>query len=433
MGAIRTALGRPGLRLLLGAGLISLTGDWVLRVGLAYYIYVLTGSTLASALMLLASFIPQIVLNSLAGVFVDRWDSKRTMIVANLLLAAGLLPLLAVHSARQVWIVYAVMAVQSCVQQFFLPAQQSLLPALVDDSSLVTANALNGQAGDASRLAGSAAGGILAAAGGITALALTDIASFLLAAVLISRIAGQRRSRPATGGKRTVRARLTQLRAEWADGLRLAGRERVLRVVLIFLAVTCVGEGIMATLFAPFVRSVLHGTGPDFGIIVSAQAIGGIAGGLVAASIGNRVRASWLFGWGAVAFGAIDLVMFLYPLASVTVWPAVVCMIAVGLPGALMLAGALTLIQREVADSHRGRVFGALGAVEGVAIVAGTVAAGLLGQVVGIIGVLAAQGAGYVIAGLAVIVALRGQAVAAGQRPADQPEPDQPAPSPLTA
>jgi hypothetical protein len=51
--------------------------------------------------------------------------------------------------------------------------------------------------------------------------------------------------------------------------------------------------------------------------------------------------------------------------------------------------------------------------VEGVAIVAGTVAAGLLGQVVGIIGVLAAQGAGYVIAGLAVIVALRGHAVTA--------------------
>ena len=445
MGAIRTALGRPGLRLLLAAGLISLTGDWVLRVGLAYYIYVLTGSTLASALMLLASFIPQIALSSLAGVFVDRWDSKRTMIVANLLLAAGLLPLIAVHSAAQVWIVYAVVAVQSCVQQFVTPAQQSLLPALVDDASLVTANALNGQAGDVSRLAGSAAGGVLAAAGGIAALTFTDIASFLLAAVLISRIGGQRRARgpEAAAGPRSMSARLTQLRAEWADGLRLAGRERVLRVVLIFLAVTCVGEGIMATLFAPFVRSVLHGTGPDFGIIVSAQAVGGIAGGLVAASIGSRVRASWLFGWGAVAFGAIDLVMFLYPLAWVAIWPAVLCMIVVGLPGALLLAGAMTLIQREVADSHRGRVFGALGAVEGVAIVAGTLAAGLLGQVVGIIPVLAAQGAGYVIAGLAVIVALRGHGVsadqraadqgAADQRGADQPEADQPAPSPLTA
>ena len=73
-------------------------------------------------------------------------------------------------------------------------------------------------------------------------------------------------------------------------------------------------------------------------------------------------------------------------------------------------------------------MFGALGAVEGAAIVAGTIAAGLLGQATGIIGVLAAQGAGYVMAGLAVIIALRGQAVAG-----DRPEADRPAPSQLAA
>ena len=71
------------------------------------------------------------------------------------------------------------------------------------------------------------------------------------------------------------------------------------------------------------------------------------------------------------------------------------------------MAGAMTLIQRNTADSHRGRVFGALGAVEGIAIVAGTVAAGFLGQTVGIIPVLAVQGGGYVAAGLLVVVALR--------------------------
>ena len=129
----------------------------------------------------------------------------------------------------------------------------------------------------------------------------------------------------------------------------------------------------------------------------------------------GRARASWLFGWGAVAFGAIDLVMFLYPLAGIAIWPAVVCMIVVGPPGALILAGALTLVQREVADSHRGRIFGAFGAVEGVAIVAGTVAAGFGGQAVGIIAVLAAQGAGYLIGGVAVLVALRGGATAGHQ------------------
>jgi Na+/melibiose symporter-like transporter len=425
--AIRRALGQPGLRLLLGAALISVTGDWILRVGLAYYIYVLTGSTLASAVMLLASFVPQIALSSLAGVFADRWDSKRTMVVTNLLLAAGLLPLLAVHRASQVWIIYLVTTAESCVQQFFTPAQQSVLPVLVADDHLVTANALSGQVGDVSRLAGSAAGGVVAAAGGITALTLTDLASFLLAALFLIRLpltpaAASRAATAARGAARTgrtrLRARLAGLRAEWADGLRVAAGQRALRVVLIFLAVTCVGEGIMGTLFAPFVRSVLHGSGPDYGFIVSAQAVGGIAGGLIAAALGSRARPALLFGWGAVAFGAVDLVMFLYPLGYVAVWPAVVCMIVVGVPGALTMAGGFTLLQRATADGHRGRVFGALGAVEGAATVAGTITAGFLGQSVGIIPVLATQGAGYLIAGVAVVLALRpGTAQAAASEP----------------
>jgi len=403
---IRRALGQPGLRLLLGAALISVTGDWILRVGLAYYIYVLTGSTLASAVMLLASFVPQIVLSSLAGVFADRWDSKRTMIITNLLLAAGLLPLLAVHRASQVWIIYLVVTAESCIQQFFTPAQQSVIPVLVADEHLVTANALGGQMNDVSRLAGSAAGGVLAAAGGISALTLTDLASFLVAAALLARLPLARRE-SAAAPTTTLRERLAGLRGEWTDGLRVAVREHTLRVVLIFLAVTCVGEGIMGTLFAPFVRSVLHGSGPDYGFVVSAQAVGGIAGGLIAAALGSRARPALLFGWGAVAFGLVDLVLFLYPLAYVAIWPAVVCMVVVGVPGALIMAGAFTLLQRATADSHRGRVFGALGAVEGAATVAGTVAAGFLGQSVGIIPVLATQGAGYVIAGVAVVLALR--------------------------
>jgi MFS family permease len=108
-----------------------------------------------------------------------------------------------------------------------------------------------------------------------------------------------------------------------------------------------------------------------------------------------------------VAFGAVDLVMFLYPLVFVAVWPAAVCMVMVGLPGALMLAGGFTLLQRATADSHRGRVFGTLGAIEGAATVAGALTAGFLGQTVGIIPVLVTQGTGYLIAGLAVVAALR--------------------------
>jgi Na+/melibiose symporter-like transporter len=404
VGGIREALGQRDLRLLLGAGLISMTGDWTLRIGLAYRVYVITGSTLATALMLLASFIPQMALGSVAGVFVDRWDRKRTMIVSNLLLAGGLLPLLLVKDARQVWVVYVVLALEGCVQQFFAPAEQALLPHLVEDEHLVTANALNAQTQSLARLLGGALGGVAAATGGIAALTVIDLISFLLAAGLIARIhRGLREIVEATPS----RGRLAEILLQWTDGVRVAWREPVLRTILIFLLVTSVGEGIMGTLFAPFVRTTLHGSAEAYGLIVAMQAAGGIVGGLAAAWIGNRISASRLLGWGAVAFGAIDLVMFLYPLAWVAIWPAVLCMVVVGLPGALVTAGAMTLMQRHTNDSHRGRLFGALSAVEGVAVVAGTVAAGLLGGTVGIVPVLVTQGAGYVLAGIVVVVALR--------------------------
>ena len=110
---------------------------------------------------------------------------------------------------------------------------------------------------------------------------------------------------------------------------------------------------------------------------------------------------------GAVAFGLVDLAIFLYPLGYVAVWPAVAGMIVVGLPGALTLAGLITLFQRSSEDAYRGRVFGAVSALEGVTVLAGTLGAGYLSRLAGIIPVLAVQGGGYVVAGLAMLAWLK--------------------------
>ena len=80
------------------AGLISLTGDWLLFVGLPLYVYQLTGSTLATGAAVVVRVLPRLVLGSVAGGFVDRWDRRRTMIATNLLLGLCLLPLLTVRS-----------------------------------------------------------------------------------------------------------------------------------------------------------------------------------------------------------------------------------------------------------------------------------------------------------------------------------------------
>jgi Na+/melibiose symporter-like transporter len=407
---LRGALAQPGVRLLLGAGLVSLSGDWVLRVGLAYYVYALTGSTVASAGMLLASFIPQIALSSLAGVFVDRWDPKRTIVVTNLTLAGGLLPLLLVRHPRDVWVVFVVVAWEGAVQQFFAPAEQKMLPLVADPAELPTVNALYGQNREVSRLLGAALGGAVVAAGGLVPVVLADLASFLIAAALcLSLPVVESGRRPASTGRgwTTLGSRIRELRHEWADGLRLSTRESVLRALLIFLAIVSVGEGVMGTLFAPFVRSVLHGSGGDFGLINAAQAAGGIGGGLVAASLGRRLDPVATLSYCAIAFGAIDLVLFLYPLAWPAVWPAAMLIAGAGVAGTFMLTAAMTLMQEHTTDRYRGRVFGALGAVEGVAIVTGTVAAGVLAHVLGIVAVLSVQGAGYIAAGVLALALLQ--------------------------
>jgi Na+/melibiose symporter-like transporter len=402
---LRDAIAQPGVRPLLGAGLISLSGDWVLRVGLAYYVYALTGSTVASAATLLASFIPQILLSSLAGVFVDRWDPKRTMVFTNPALAGGLLPLLLVGHPRDVWVVYVVMAWEGTVQQFFAPAEQKMLALIADSSHLPTVNALYGQNRDTSRLVGAALGGVLVAAGGLGPVVIADFASFLIAAALCSVLLEVAAGHPLASGRgwTAVRGRIRELREEWADGLRLSTRESVLRALLVFLAIVSVGEGVMGTLFAPFVRSVLHGTGADFGWINAAQAAGGIGGGLVAASLGRRLDPVATLSYCAIAFGAIDLILFLYPLAWPAVWPAAMLIAGAGIAGTFMLTAAMTLMQDHTTDRYRGRVVGALGAVEGGAIVTGTVAAGVLAHALGIVAVLSVQGAGYVAAGILVL------------------------------
>lgn len=395
---MRSALGDRGAAWLLGAGLVSLTGDWVLRVGLGYWIYTLTGSTLATAMTLLASYVPQVLLGSVAGVFVDRWSPRATMIVSNLALAAGLLPLLLVRSPASSWVVFLVLALEGIVQQFFVPAEQKTLPLLVESDQLLRVNALNSQNRDLSRLIGSAIGGTAVAVLGIAGVVAIDAGSFVIAAAMIARLRlGAHRSEIAARGS-TLPGRVRAVREEWMDGIRVLASKRALRAMLIFIAITSVGEGTFGALFAPFVRSELHGTGTDYGVINALQAVGGIAGAMAVTALGDRLDPGALIAPAAFAFGLIDLAMFLYPLIAHTAWPAEVLMVIVGVPGAFIVASAMTLLARHTTDAHRGRVFGALGAVEGVAVVVGTAAAGVFAQSVGIVPVLVTQGVGYVIA-----------------------------------
>jgi len=224
--AWRLLTGQRDLRLVLSAGLISGAGDWILLVGMLYRVYTITGSAVASALTMASAAAPQVLLGAVAGVFADRWDRKRMMITANLLQAAGLVPLLLVHSAGRVWIVFLVMFTEGVIAQFFGPAQQAMVPRLVPEEQLLTANALSGQVGDMARLAGSGLGGVIAAVGGITAVTLTDAASFIGSAALIALVRTSGSTAGTAGSRRRMPREPKGRGAAWTEERRRSDEGR---------------------------------------------------------------------------------------------------------------------------------------------------------------------------------------------------------------
>ena len=113
----------------------------------------------------------------------------------------------------------------------------------------------------------------------------------------------------------------------------------------------------------------------------------------------------------------IDLGLFTYPAVFPYIWPALIVMVIVGVPGAAMQASWVTLPQMYTSDSHRGRVMGAIGAVGGLGSLIGAIFAGILGTVVPVVALLILQGSGYVIGGLLVFALTRGQRVATAAEP----------------
>ena len=391
-------------------GFVSQLGDFVLFVGLPFEIYRLTGSTLATAGMVFSFLVPNILLGSIAGVFVDRWDRRRLMVAVNLLQAASLLPLLLVPQLG-LWVIYAVLLVESSVSQLFNPAQIALMPTLLvgGKKDLLTANALSGVGRHLSRLIGPAIGGVVVAFGGLGAVTVVDSASFVASAGMLALINAKPLGRQVTDSLEhaTVSA-WGRLAREWRDGLRVILRQPVLRALLVFASITAIGEGLTSALFVVWVVGPLHSDSTGWGLVLSTQAIGGLGGALVIARLGSRLRALPMLIWAALAFGAIDLVLFTYPAVYPHIGPALVMLVIVGVPGAAMGAASTTLQQSQTQDSHRGRVAGAIGAVAGVGALIGALVAGVLGGVVPVIALLVVQGSGYLIGGTAVALLVRG-------------------------
>jgi hypothetical protein len=209
---------------------------------------------------------------------------------------------------------------------------------------------------------------------------------------------------------------------EWTDGLRVVARDRELRWGLVVNGLAAVAQGVFTVLFVLFVTRVLGGDGTQIGVLRGVQAVGGLLGGVLVVGLARRLQAGRLLGASLLVFALVDLAIWNGPLVTTAGWLYLGLFAAAGIPGIGVLTGLTALVQERTPDAYLGRVFATyLGGFNGLMAV-GMLAAGLLGDAVGVVAVLNGQAGLYLLAGVVAVATLGRRARPGGYRQAPERE-----------
>src|SRR5262245_12230505 len=135
---VRLAL-NPSFSALWAGGVISLFGDRVHQIALAFLVLAVTGSPVAVAFEFVFATLPNLFLSPIAGTYVDRWDQKDVMVVSDLLRAAIIL-IIPIAAVTNILVVYPLIFLVTSISIFFRPARIAALPRIVREDELITAN-----------------------------------------------------------------------------------------------------------------------------------------------------------------------------------------------------------------------------------------------------------------------------------------------------
>ena len=346
-------------------GLISFVGDWVLFIALPVYVYDLTGSALATGGMFIAQTAPRLLLGSIAGVFVDRWDRRRTMIAADLLRVVLIAAIPLAISFSIAWL-YAIVILTKVISKFFWPAQASLLPETAPDDELVAANALIAISTFGARAFGFAASGLILSFLSIEWAFYLDALTFAISAGCIFLI----RSAPfAAASQASVAAVARELRA----GAHFLTSIPVLRSLFLIYIPVFTMTGFGTTVLLPFTLRALQGTEFDYGVLAGMESVGLVAGSLLMARLTDRLREGQ---WIALSFIGMGLAAIVFSQA-----PAIPVAIAILTIGGVLSAPSVVarqlLIQNNTPRDMRGRVNSAFIVTRDTVFMLGMAATGL--------------------------------------------------------
>jgi MFS family permease len=289
---VRAVLRHRDFRLLWAATTASTLGDRIVFVALALYVTDI-GSPSDVGLVLAANAIPLVLFVLIGGVWADRLERHRVMVVTDVVRAIlhGTLALLVFLGPAPIWAIVAIEAAFGTAEAFFNPASTGLVPQTVPEGELQQANAANSIVSNAAELIGPAIATALVLGLGAGWAFAFDAATFVFSALLLARL------RPRARGERAPRQRLAaELRAGWHE---LRSRQWAWVVIAATSVALLVALGPYFTL-GPTVAEERYGSTGVFGALAVAMGAGTVIGSVAGFRLRARHPIRFAMGWAAL-------------------------------------------------------------------------------------------------------------------------------------
>ena len=366
----------------------------MVEFALAWYLTLKTGSATVLATAMLIAFLPPIVLGPVIGPYIDRWNRKRIMILADLaiaLMTVGLVVLFYLD-AVQVWHIYLALIVRSAGQSIHFPAMQAAIPMIVPEKQLSRAAGLTQMLQGIISIAGPPAGALLLGLFPMEVVLEVDIVTAIIAVGCLLPIFIPQPVRSVSTAKNNVAA-------EIIAGFRYIWAWRGLRVLMVLSGI--IGFFLMPafTLLPILVSRFLGGEVLRLGWLESAFGIGMIAGGLALGAWGGFKRKLYtclagviLAGLSTIGLGFTSFDLFYLGVAS---------SLLVGLGLTFANGPIMATLQSVVARDMQGRVFSLLGSLSSVITPLGLAMAGPTADAIGIRTLYFIAGSAIVFVGIA--------------------------------
>ena len=369
----REVLAVPGMRRLWIAQFVSIMGDFLaLFAILSVASFRLHANPAQMTLISLFYMLPMGLIGPIAGVFVDRWNVKTTMISSDLIrcvLAFGLV------FATSLYALYALLFAISFVSTFFSPAQSVTVRTIVPKEGLLNANAMLMQAFLVTRILSPALAGFLVGLYGANSCFIYDGVSFLFSALMLSGISIERTTAVASKGVRSIIRDL-------GIGAGFLFHSPVLGFVIVamgagFFVLSCFGP-----LIAIYVRDFLFAGSTAFGLLSALIGVGMLFGTGLLRKFGMKIASEKMVLIGLMLLGASVLVMA----GLLFVASTAIASFGLGFGVAFIITPAQVLMQGKTPPEMLGRVSSSFMSVIALAQMLGLVISGTAAEQIGIRG-----------------------------------------------